>query len=37
MGRIGTVLFVGLSVLATIWVYNRFSKKNIATLGAPTA
>jgi hypothetical protein len=24
-------------VLATIWVYNRFSGKSVATLGAKTA
>jgi hypothetical protein len=37
MRRVTALLMVGLSVLATIWVYNRFSGKSVATLGAKTA
>lgn len=33
MRRITALLVVGLSVLATIWVYNRFSGKNVSDLG----
>lgn len=35
-GGIWGLLFVGFSVLATIYVYNRFSGKSVAQLGAKT-
>jgi hypothetical protein len=34
MRRLLTVAIFGLTVLATVWVYNRFSGKSIAQLGA---
>lgn len=34
--RIVGLLFVAASVLATIWAYNKFSGKTVATLGTGT-
>jgi hypothetical protein len=34
MGRFGGILMAALVVLATIYVFNRFSGKNVATFGA---
>lgn len=33
---IGAFLFAALTVLASIWLYNRFSGKRINDLGAPS-
>jgi hypothetical protein len=37
MSRITGILVGALLVLATVWAYNRFSGKTIATLGAKAA
>ncbi len=37
MGRIQGMLIAALVVLATVWLYNRFSGKSIANLGAKAA
>lgn len=33
---IRSFVVVALMVLATVWLYNRFSKTGVAALGAPT-